>query len=124
MIDGDTIDVRAEIWPDHFAEKRIRLAAVDTPEMPPRSRCEREQALAVEATNYVQAVTISGVTLFDLRPGRDGRHAAGLVSSSSPRRTGVRGRPRSQTLAPEVCVDTIMCPPIDSMMRLAVFRAG
>ncbi len=45
VIDGDTIAVRAHIWPGHFVETRVRLAGVDTPERRgPDCEAEREMA--------------------------------------------------------------------------------
>lgn len=50
VVDGDTIDVHARVWPGHVVEERVRLDVIDTPEMkgPP---CERILAhLAYDAT--------------------------------------------------------------------------
>lgn len=58
VIDGDTIDVSARIWPGLVVEERVRLNVVDTPELtgPP---CERGLAiLASDATRrYLQGAT-------------------------------------------------------------------
>ena len=42
VIDGDTIAVRAHIWPGHIVETRVRLDRVDTPETR-RPDCEAER---------------------------------------------------------------------------------
>lgn len=69
MIDGDTIAVRAHIWPGQYVETRVRLAGVDTPETR-RPECEAERAFGHEATEFTQnwvanaqALTISEVQL-------------------------------------------------------------
>jgi endonuclease YncB( thermonuclease family) len=41
VVDGDTIDVRAELWPQFFIETRIRLAGIDTPEL--HGKCPEER---------------------------------------------------------------------------------
>lgn len=54
VIDGDTIAVRAHIWPGHFVETRVRLDGVDTPETR-RPDCEAERAAGHEATAFTRA---------------------------------------------------------------------
>ena len=44
VVDGDTVEVLARIWPDHYVETLVRLAGIDAPEM--RGRCAEESALA------------------------------------------------------------------------------
>lgn len=61
VIDGDTMQVTARVWPGHVFEGRVRLLRVDTPEpggkAPP---CER--ALAAVATSYTRnALSGAGV---------------------------------------------------------------
>lgn len=53
VIDGDTIDVRALVWPNHIAEERLRLVRIDAPEKNAGARCER--ALAAAATEWTGA---------------------------------------------------------------------
>lgn len=48
--DGDTIDVRVEIWPQHFIETAIRLRGIDTPER--KGKCDEEKRLAEEAFEF------------------------------------------------------------------------
>jgi micrococcal nuclease len=42
--DGDTMQVRAHIWPGQWLEVSVRLRGIDAPEM--RARCPRERRLA------------------------------------------------------------------------------
>jgi endonuclease YncB( thermonuclease family) len=54
IVDGDTISVRARIWPGQFVETRVRLRGVDTPETR-RPDCEAERAAGREATAFTRA---------------------------------------------------------------------
>ena len=51
VIDGDTIRVDGE---------RIRIASIDTPEMPPHSRCAAEAVLAQRAKANLEQMVASG----------------------------------------------------------------
>jgi len=51
VIDGDTIAVRAHIWPGHIVETRVRLDRVDTPETR-RPECEAEREAGHRATAF------------------------------------------------------------------------
>jgi len=53
VIDGDTVAVRARIWPGHYVETRVRLLGVDTPETRGPD-CEAERALAAQATLFTE----------------------------------------------------------------------
>jgi endonuclease YncB( thermonuclease family) len=54
VIDGDTVAVRARIWPGQFVETRVRVAGIDTPEKRGPD-CEAERTLAEEATRFTQS---------------------------------------------------------------------
>lgn len=54
VIDGDTIEVRAHIWPGHYVQTRVRLLGVDTPERRGPD-CEAERVKAAEALAFTQA---------------------------------------------------------------------
>lgn len=54
VIDGDTVDVRAFIWPGHIVETRVRLADVDAPEIR-RVACEAEREAGHAAKRFVEA---------------------------------------------------------------------
>jgi micrococcal nuclease len=51
VIDGDTVRVGRE---------RIRIAGIDSPEMPPKSRCSREAILAGQAKSRLEAMVSEG----------------------------------------------------------------
>ncbi|AZU05340.1 nuclease-like protein [Glycocaulis alkaliphilus] len=53
VIDGDTIEVRAFIWPGHSVETRVRLADVDAPEIR-RVQCEAEREAGHRAKAFVE----------------------------------------------------------------------
>ncbi|MGX6646707.1 thermonuclease family protein [Maricaulaceae bacterium MS644] len=54
VVDGDTVAVRAHIWPGHYVETRVRLAGVDTPEARGPD-CEAERALAAQASAFTRS---------------------------------------------------------------------
>ena len=54
VVDGDTVEVLARIWPDHYVETLVRLAGIDTPEL--RGRCPEETALALRAKARLAAL--------------------------------------------------------------------
>ncbi|MDF2765570.1 MAG: hypothetical protein K0S81_2564, partial [Rhodospirillales bacterium] len=47
VIDGDTFEARAEVWPDIHVTVAVRVAGIDAPEL--HARCARERELAVSA---------------------------------------------------------------------------
>ncbi len=53
VIDGDTVEVRARIWPGHIVETRVRLRGVDTPETR-RPDCEAERTAGAAATAFTE----------------------------------------------------------------------
>ncbi len=53
VIDGDTVAVRARIWPGQFVETRVRVAGIDTPERR-GAGCDTERQLAEVATEFTQ----------------------------------------------------------------------
>jgi micrococcal nuclease len=53
VIDGDTVEVRARIWPGRYVETRVRLRGVDTPETR-RPDCEAERAAGRQATAFTE----------------------------------------------------------------------
>lgn len=70
VIDGDTIAVRAHIWPGHSVETRVRLSGVDAPETR-RPDCEAERALGHRATEAVRDLLPAGsaVSLYQVELG-------------------------------------------------------
>jgi endonuclease YncB( thermonuclease family) len=68
IIDGDTIAVRAQVWPGLVAETLVRLEGIDTPELP--GACETEHALAAKAKALLIQVAGGAVRLEDIEPGK------------------------------------------------------
>lgn len=70
VIDGDTIEVRAHIWPGHSVETRVRVAGIDTPELR-RPDCEEERRLAYQARDHVIGLLPEGapITLHEIKLG-------------------------------------------------------
>ncbi len=58
VIDGDTVEVRAHIWLDQQVQARIRLRAIDAPEL--KGACPGEVALAEAARERLGALLASG----------------------------------------------------------------
>lgn len=79
--DGDTLAVRAHIWPGHYVEVAVRLAGIDTPEI--RGKCDRERDLAQKARDSLTQWTASGrVLLKDVTYDKYGGRAIALVETS------------------------------------------
>ncbi len=81
VIDGDTIDVRAGIWPGLNMDVRVRLADVDTPEIHGANVPECERAAGEAATAYTRdwLVAHQPLTLIYVRADKYGR-ALGRVT--------------------------------------------
>lgn len=54
IVDGDTIDVRAQVWIGHYIETRVRLSDLDTPEL--RGKCDTERQKALEAQDALSGL--------------------------------------------------------------------
>ena len=76
VVDGDTIEVLARIWPDHYVETLVRLADIDAPEL--RGRCAEEAALAERAKARL-AVLLAGQRL-QLTDVHYGKYAGRVVA--------------------------------------------
>ncbi|KPP81190.1 MAG: nuclease (SNase domain protein) [Oceanicaulis sp. HLUCCA04] len=59
VIDGDTVEVRAFIWPGHSVETHVRLADVDAPEIR-RVECEAEREAGHAARLFVEDQLMPG----------------------------------------------------------------
>ena len=91
VIDGDTFEARAEIWPDIDVTVAVRLSGIDAPEL--QARCRRERMLAAAARDLLlrEAPPRSIVLLTQIRHDkyagrvtaevrlRDGRAASSLL---------------------------------------------
>ena len=96
VVDGDTLDVRADIWLGQSLNVRVRIAGVDAPEL--RARCEEERRRALAARDYLvrrlggAEVRLSSV-VYDKYGGRvraavtdaDGDVAAALIAKGLAR---------------------------------------
>lgn len=98
VIDGDTIEVRADVWIGQQVVVRVRLAHVDTPEL--NARCETERVMA-EAARKLVTDLIAGtrIELLNIRGGKyfgrviaDVRTADGFDLSDLVLQSGL-GRP-------------------------------
>ena len=82
VTDGDTIGVRAHIWPGHYVEVAIRLAGIDTPEL--RGKCDAERDLALKAKTTLAGWLASGrVRLFDVTYDKYGGRAVARVETET-----------------------------------------
>jgi micrococcal nuclease len=63
VIDGDTLALAGG--------ERVRIANIDTAEMPPRSQCEREAQLALKAKSRLSELVRAGGSVTLSRTGRD-----------------------------------------------------
>jgi micrococcal nuclease len=81
VIDGDTVEMRAQIWLDQQVTTRVRLRGIDAPER--AARCPEEARLADTATQGLLRL-IAGRALFLTDIGRDkygGRVVARIVTA-------------------------------------------
>lgn len=60
VIDGDTFDAQAHIWPGQTLRVRVRLRGIDAPEI--RSRCAAEKAAGERARAALEGM-IGGATV-------------------------------------------------------------
>ncbi|WP_132805699.1 thermonuclease family protein [Tepidamorphus gemmatus] len=71
IVDGDTIAVRARIWPGQEVRVLVRVRGIDAPER--RGRCEGERGLAARAAAAMAtALADGGVTLLRVEPDKYG----------------------------------------------------
>jgi endonuclease YncB( thermonuclease family) len=61
VIDGDTFEARALIWPDIEVTVAVRLAGIDAPEL--HAACPRERALATAARDLLENLLAGGAVL-------------------------------------------------------------
>ncbi len=88
IIDGDTIHVTVDVWLDMALQTKVRLAAVDTPELN-NPRCEREQRLAQDAKNFVERfLAARRVYLKDVRHGKYAGRVVARVETAGGRDLG------------------------------------
>lgn len=79
VYDGDTMTVRAHIWPGLTMETSVRLDGVDTPEL--RARCESERRAAEAARDKLRALAGEAVLLRHVRPGKYAGRVVAVVET-------------------------------------------
>ncbi len=52
VIDGDSIKVYIESFPENLRETTIRVAQIDTPELDSQAQCQQERLLAIKAKDF------------------------------------------------------------------------
>lgn len=52
VLDGDTFEADARVWPGHSVRVKIRIRGIDAPET--RSRCEAEKAAGLHARHVLE----------------------------------------------------------------------
>ena len=69
VVDGDTFDVRAQIWIGQYIETRVRLNGIDTPEI--RGKCINEKRSAQNAKAKLESLILNKtVYLNDIHGGK------------------------------------------------------
>lgn len=76
VVDGDTIAVKATIWPGQHIRVYVRVNGIDTPEL--RGKCPREKELAQFARRFVIDWTYSGWV--KLKNIRNGKYAGRIIA--------------------------------------------
>jgi micrococcal nuclease len=78
VIDGDTVEVRAQIWIDQQVTTKVRLRSIDAPER--KGRCASESLQAEKARDQLVALIKSGqVFLTDLDKDKYGGRVIGTL---------------------------------------------
>ena len=82
VVDGDTLEVRAQIWLGQELSVRVRLAGIDAPEA--GSNCAKERALAQQARTFVaervRPAPGAPPPLVRLRDIRNGKYAGRVLA--------------------------------------------
>jgi micrococcal nuclease len=82
VVDGDTVAVRAHVWPGTMVEVLVRLAGIDTPEL--KGKCESEREKAIQARIHLERALISGRALLrDVTFDKYGGRAVARVESEA-----------------------------------------
>ncbi len=70
VTDGDTVKVKAHMWPGLTWKGSVRVEGVDTPELGGRAKCETEKRKAEAARDFVKERVGKRVTLVDVKKGK------------------------------------------------------
>ena len=79
VLDGDTIEVEAEVWLGQKVRTFVRFDGIDTPEL--KGKCEFEKLLAREAKLFVEQRVTDGVTIDNVRPDKYGDRVLATVTA-------------------------------------------
>ena len=84
VLDGDSLRVRVEIWPQLFVEPIIRIHGIDTPEIR-GAQCPEEKTLGLKARAALQELVPIGyaVSLMNVRPDKFGGRFLATVRSAA-----------------------------------------
>ncbi len=82
VVDGDTIAVRARIWPGHEVSVLVRLDGVDAPELR-RPKCDAERRKAAAAKEALAYLATSDVSLTLVRQGKYGGRVVARVADAA-----------------------------------------
>ncbi len=82
IVDGDTLAVRALIWPGQSVRIKVRLAGVDAPELF-HPHCPAERARAARARAFVRQHTGTSITLSAVHLGKYAGRVVARVRTSS-----------------------------------------
>lgn len=77
VVDGDTIDVRADLGFDVCFNVRLRLFGIDTPEVRTRDLEEKERGLI--AKNYVESMCLGKEVTIHSKKDRQGKYGRYLA---------------------------------------------
>lgn len=83
VVDGDTLVVRARIWPGQVVETAVRLAGIDAPER--HGACAAERALAERAALRLAELAGSRVRLTAVVPDKFGGRVRASVEAADGR---------------------------------------
>ncbi|MEQ8249896.1 MAG: thermonuclease family protein [Oceanibaculum nanhaiense] len=98
--DGDTITVRAWIWPRQSVETSVRLAGIDAPEL--RGRCEAEKQAAQAARDRLNSLLsqASRIELHDIELDKyGGRVLARVVADGQDMAAAMAGEGHARPYA-------------------------
>ena len=77
IVDGDTIHVRAHLWPRQNWQGNIRLHGIDAPEL--RGQCPAETEQAILAKNTLRSLIPQEVRLTNVKAGKFGNRYVATV---------------------------------------------
>jgi micrococcal nuclease len=89
VIDGDTVEVRAQIWLDQYVTTRVRLRGIDAPER--RATCPVEARQAVASTEHLAGLLAKGpLYLADISRDKYGGRVLGNLIDADGQNIGTR----------------------------------